>query len=222
MQLEFVPATSVESAGKYLAGLISAQLLDQRRVLWLVSGGSAISVAIEAAKILALLDITRLTVSLIDERYGVLGHVNSNWTQLQAAGFNLPGATLHPVLTGAAQPATAADFEAFLYQQFGGAADYCVGLLGIGPDGHTSGILPHSPAVTATGLVCAYDGGGYQRITTTPIALEKLSEAVVYAVGEAKWPQLDRLETDLPLAEQPAQALKKLAKTTIFTDRPYK
>lgn len=220
MQLEFIPASAPDAPAKYLADLISAQLRDGRRVLWLMSGGSAVAVAVEAARLLGAQDLARLTVSLIDERYGVVGHVNSNWTQLLAAGFDLPVATLHPVLTGAGQEATAADYEAFLYEQFGGAADYCVGLLGIGPDGHTSGILPHSPAVTATGLVCAYDGGGYQRITTTPVALDKLSEAVVYAVGEAKWPQLDRLETDLPLAEQPAQALKKLAKTTIFTDRP--
>jgi 6-phosphogluconolactonase len=219
MQLEFIPATSPEPVGKYVADLISAQLQDGRSVLWLLSGGSAIGAAVAAAGLLNGSDLSRLTVSLIDERYGEAGHSGSNWTQLISAGFDLPGATLHPVLTGADLAETAEAFEYFLSMQFS-AANYIVGLLGIGPDGHTSGILPHSPAVAASGLVCAYDGGGYQRITTTPLALQKLGEAVVYAAGEAKWPVLDRLETDLSVAEQPAQALKTLSKTTIFTDRP--
>ncbi len=219
MQIEFIPATSPAPVGKYLARLISTQLGDGRRVLWLLSGGSAIAAAVEAAKLLQGADLSNLTVSLIDERYGEVGHADSNWAQLLAAGFDLPGATLHPVLSGLGQAETAEDFEHFLASQFA-ASDYVVGLLGIGPDGHTSGILPHSPAVTATELVCTYDGGGYQRITTTPVALGKLGEAVVYATGESKWPQLDRLETELTIAEQPAQTLKTVSKLTIFTDRP--
>lgn len=219
MQLEFIPATSPEPVGNYLAELISAQLADGRSVLWLVSGGSAAAAAVVAAGLLRAHDLSRLTVSLIDERYGQLGHADSNWTQLLAAGFELPGARLQPVLTGAGQAETAAQFAEFLGTEFA-AADYAVGLLGIGPDGHTAGILPHSPAVTAPGLACAYDGGAFARITATPLAISQLQAAVVYAAGAAKWPVLDRLETDLPVAEQPAQALKTVPKLTIFSDRP--
>lgn len=219
MQVEFIPAASPETPAKYLAGLIAAQLGQGRSVLWLLSGGSSVGVAVAAATQLAGQDLSGLTVSLIDERYGPASHPDSNWQQLEAAGLSLPGATLQPVLTGASQAETAEAFEHWLHQQFTNA-DYHLGLLGIGPDGHTSGILPHSPAVTAPGLVCAYDGGGYQRITTTAAALARLDEAVVYAAGTGKWPVLDRLETDLPLADQPAQALKTVPKLTIFTDRP--
>jgi 6-phosphogluconolactonase/glucosamine-6-phosphate isomerase/deaminase len=221
MQLEFVTISSPEPAAKHLAGLISAQLLDHRRVLWLVSGGSAVAVAVAAARLLEGQELSGLTVSLIDERYGEAGHPDSNWTALEAAGFSLPGASLHPVLFGAPQLETAEALTAFLQVNFA-AADYCVGLLGIGPDGHTAGILPHSPAVTAPGLVCAYDGGGFQRITITAAALSHLNEAVVYAAGNSKWPVLDRLETELPIADQPAQLLKTIAKLTIFADRPAK
>lgn len=218
MQIEFIPAASPEPVAKYLAELIIAQLSDGRSVLWLVSGGSAVDVAVAASAQLRGQDLSKLTVSLIDERFGPVGHADSNWTQLLAAGFDLPGATLQPVLEGAGMTETAEGYDHFLASKFA-ACDYHVGLLGIGPDGHTSGILPHSPAVTAPGLVCAYDGGQYQRITTTPLALSKLSEAVVYALGEPKWPVLDRLEADLPVADQPAQALKAITKLTIFTDR---
>jgi 6-phosphogluconolactonase/glucosamine-6-phosphate isomerase/deaminase len=218
MNMTFIQAATNTPVVRYAANQIASKL-DRGRVLWLVSGGSAIAVTAATAKLLAGRSLANLTVSLIDERYGDPGHPNSNWQQLMAAGLDLPGAILHPVLTGHSQLQSASDFQDFLREQFQ-ISDYALGLLGIGPDGHTSGILPHSPAVTAGGLVFAYDGPDYRRITTTAAALAKLDEAIVYAVGPAKWPVLDQLETSLPAAVQPAQVLKSLPKLTIFTDRP--
>lgn len=219
MQIEFIPANTAEPAAKYIAEHILDQLGQNRSVFWLLSGGSCIAVAVSAAKLLAGKNLSGLTVSLSDERYGLVGHPDSNWFQLKTAGLELPGAILHPVLLGESNEATAEAFEAFLMHEFANT-DYHLGLLGFGPDGHTSGILPHSPAVTASGLVSSYDGGGYQRITVTQSALSKLNEAVVNAIGKTKWPVLDRFETELSVAQQPAQALKSVAKVTIFTDRP--
>lgn len=217
--MTFIPAQSPETPAMYLAGTIGARLSEGRSVLWLLSGGSAISVALATAKLLAGQDLTNLTISLIDERFGPLDHSDSNWHLLEQAGFSVPGATMHPVLTGADRPTTTASFGEFLQHHFV-SGSFCLGLLGIGPDGHTSGILPHSPAITASGLAFDYDGPDFQRITTTPTALARLNEAVVYVVGSPKWPVLDQLETDLPPAAQPAQLLKTLPKLTIFTDRP--
>ena len=219
MQIEFIPANTPEPVAQYMADRITGQLSQGRSVLWLLSGGSCIAAALATVPLLAGHNLAALTVSLIDERYVPVGHPDSNWQQLMAAGFSLPGATLHPVLTGDTRPNTAEAFSQFLRHQFANT-DYRLGLLGIGPDGHASGILPHSPAVTAPGLVCAYDGADYQRLTTTAKALAYLDEAVVFALGQAKWPVLDRLETELSVAEQPAQALKLISKLIIFTDRP--
>jgi 6-phosphogluconolactonase/glucosamine-6-phosphate isomerase/deaminase len=219
MQLEVVSADSPTAAGEYAAGLIAGQLAQSRTVLWLLSGGSAMEVAVAAAQVLEGENLSGLMVSLIDERYGQVGHADSNWHQLSAAGFRLTGATLHPVLTGAPAAQTASDYEAWLRAQFD-IADFRLGLLGIGGDGHTAGILPHSPAVTAPGLVYAYAGPDYQRITLTGRALARLSEAVVYVAGQSKWPLLDQLETVLDPADQPAQLLKAVPRLTLYTDRP--
>jgi 6-phosphogluconolactonase/glucosamine-6-phosphate isomerase/deaminase len=221
MNMTFIQALSNEPVAAYVSERIAQQLEGSRKVLWLVSGGSAIAITVSAAQLLAEHDLGNLTLSLIDERYGPPGHKDSNWEKLMAAGLHLPGATLRPVLTGASQSQSANDFQDFLREQFE-TSDAAIGLLGIGPDGHTSGILPHSPAITAGGLAFAYDGPDYRRITTTTAALAMLDEAVVYAAGAAKWPVLDRLETTLPAAVQPAQVLKSLPKLTIFTDRPQK
>lgn len=201
---------------------IGEALLDHLKrgsVLWLVPGGSAMKIALGAVTYLCEQNISleNLTITLTDERYGEVGHADSNWRQLEGAGFCAPGATLRPVLDGGSIEETARAWGAWLEEALA-KANYRIGLFGIGPDGHTSGILPHSPAVTAPGLVAAYDGGAYQRITTTGEALARLDEAVVYAAGESKHPVLDQLETEVPVEDQPAQLLKRVLKVTIFND----
>jgi 6-phosphogluconolactonase/glucosamine-6-phosphate isomerase/deaminase len=183
-----------------------------------LAGGSAIAVAVDTAKHIKIQPGSQLVVSLIDERYGVVGHDDSNWKQLMDSGFSLPGATLVPVLSGESFDATVANFADSLKNELSDA-DYSLVLLGIGPDGHTSGILPHSPAVEAKGLTFGYEWEQYMRITTTQHAIALLDEIVVYALGKNKWPVIDNLAKDLPVAEQPAQLLKPLRKVTVFNDR---
>ncbi len=211
---------SIEPVVEYVTGVLNAQLLAGKRVLWLVAGGSSVPVSVGCSKRLLSVGVPldKLVVSLTDERYGDVGHANSNWRELEEAGFALPGATLHPVLSGKDMAGTVADFESFLEAELS-QATFSIGLFGIGPDGHTSGILPHTSAVRETKLVHGYDAGAFQRVTTTPAAIARLDEAVSYAVGEAKWPVLDQLETALSPDDQPAQVLKSVPKLTIFTDR---
>lgn len=191
-----------------------------RRVLWLLAGGSAIPVEVAIAKRLRTsgTSLESLTVTLTDERYGPVGHADSNWQQLETAGFVLPGARLQPVLSeGASLEQTAQTFAAFLGDALS-THDYRLGLFGIGADGHTAGVLPHSPAVAATALAASYDAAPYQRVTMTFPAIKQLDEAMVYAIGKDKWPVLDQLQTDISLDDQPAQMLKQVPRFTIFND----
>lgn len=215
----FKKITSPEPVVTYLYETISSKLKSGQKVFWLVPGGSAIALVVSIGERLVKdnVPVSNLTVTLTDERFGEVGHADSNWKQLGDSGFTLPGANLYPVLAGKDMRSTIADFTNLLQKQLS-EADYRIGFFGIGPDGHTSGILPASSAVVATELVHGYDGGTYQRITTTPAALVKLDEAVAYAAGEAKWPIIDQLDTDLPIDKQPAQILKKIPKLTIFND----
>lgn len=215
--LEFRKVQDETLITTYLEQTLRAHLEKGEKVLWLIPGGSAIQVAVNVGRQLTGADLTNLTVTLTDERYGDQSHPDSNWRQLTDAGLELPSARLLPVLEGADADATAANWATDL-QGLLETCDYKLGFFGIGSDGHTSGILPNSPAVMAPGLVVLYDGGQYQRITTTPAAIIRLDEAVVFAMGEPKREALEGLQTDKPLAEQPAQILKQVPKTTIFND----
>jgi 6-phosphogluconolactonase len=217
MSLTFKQVTSADSVAAYLAGIIGGKLRQGKKVVWLIPGGSAIGVAAAACRQLQGAPLENLTVTLTDERYGEVNHPDSNWRQLYAAGFVLHGATLVPVLHGSDITATAKQFGTTLKEMFD-AADYRIGLFGIGADGHTAGILPHTRAVSETELAHGYDAGTFQRVTMTGPAIARLNEAVVYATGEAKWPVLDQLETNLLPDDQPAQFLKQVPIVTIFND----
>lgn len=210
---------SADGIVEYLAETIQAHLDNDEVVLWLVSGGSGIAVSAEVSKQLAGRDLSNLRVTLTDERYVPLGSPDENWQQLLDAGFALPGAQPYRVIQdGLDREQTAAAYEKIL-EEFVDEADFSIGLLGIGTDGHVAGIKPESPAVGTQQWVAAYQGDDFQRITITPVCIEQLDEAIVYAVGEAKFAVIAALLHELlPTSEQPAQAVKSVARSILFTD----
>jgi len=204
-----------------ISALIAAPIIEAlekgQRVLWFVPGGSAISLTVLAAKKISAHNHNNLTVTLTDERYGEVGHPDSNWQQMRDAGFNLTGAKFIPVLTGLDFLETARVFNSSLVEAIK-QADYIFGFFGIGPDGHTAGILPNSPAVKSLELVSAYDAGNFRRITITPPAIKKIDEIMAFAQGESKWPTLKKLNMEIDANDQPAQILKQAKRLTIFSD----
>lgn len=216
--ISFQQVSSDEAVAVYISRALTSQLHNGKSVSWFLSGGSAIQLAVKVAGMLQSTDTSKLSITLIDERYGPVGHADSNWKQLEDANFSVANARLIPVLNGSDLQATAAHFAEIVRDLL--TADFRFAILGIGPDGHTAGILPATEAVDATGLTVGYNTDQYDRVTMTVEALERLDEAVVYAMGEAKKPTLEQLrDQDLPLAEQPAQVLKHIKKVTIFNDQ---
>ncbi|MBI2592462.1 6-phosphogluconolactonase [Candidatus Saccharibacteria bacterium] len=218
MGINFCKISSIEPVVAHLAITLDRHLAKDKRVLWLVTGGSSIPLAVEVASKLNRANLRNLIVTLSDERYGPIGHPDSNWQQLLDAGFNLPGAKLYPVLSGKDLEQTASDYCTIVEDALS-QADFKLGFIGIGPDGHAGGIKPHSPAVNSAKLAVGYQSDDFIRLTLTPRAIARLDEVVSYALGEAKWPMLDRLAKHLPVSVLPAQCLKAVGKLTIYNDR---
>jgi len=209
--------TKIDDTANFITLSILNQLKLNKHVLFFVTGGSSISVAVKVAELLLDKPLDNLTIMLTDERYGPLNHKDSNWYQLIQKGFNLRKAVLIPILIGEDITKTTKKFNRVLHQEFK-KAEYKIGLFGIGIDGHTAGVLPSSEAVSSNELVCAYKTPSFKRITITPKVISQLDEAIVFAMGEMKWPILEKLEKDLPIEEDPSQILKKVPLLTIFTD----
>lgn len=219
-------------AASFIARQLESRLSRGRRVLWLVPGGSAAAVARQVLASLPPLADGQLVVTLTDERYGPPGHGDSNWLELGDWPLKRTDISWQPVLIGAPLDKTTQVFNDWLARAIR-SSHYRLGLFGIGSDGHTAGLLPGSLALRSRQLACGYhdqpdrsapltaDGvkRGVPRLTITPAATTYLDLAVVYARGQNKQKQLDRLKTAVSLSSQPAQALKSAAQLVIFNDR---
>jgi 6-phosphogluconolactonase/glucosamine-6-phosphate isomerase/deaminase len=214
--LMYKPIYPVDRVVSQIADTINAHLEKGEKVLWLIAGGSAIGLAVKVAEQLHR-PLETLAITLTDERYGAPGHSDSNWKQLQDAGFSTDGANLFPVLIGESLAETVDSYQAMLLKNIEWA-DYSLALAGMGPDGHIFGIKPGSPAVSANSEAIGYKWDDYIRITPTINFISKLDEVIVYAVGEQKWPQFAKLSDNIDPAEQPAQLLKLLKEVIIFSD----
>lgn len=208
-----------QSVASFLANRLRQLLGRGDRVLWLLSGGSGIQVCAETSRLLADTDTSNLLVTVSDERYGAVGHPDENMQQLIDAGLSLPHATIYRPLTGKPIEKATDDFGEWL-NTAAINADYRIALLGVGEDGHTSGIKPHSPAVHSDRHVCSFRGEDYQRISTTTSFLTTFDEAVVQAYGPQKQSVVRSLvnNTDTILDDFPAGLIRSIPKVTLFTD----
>lgn len=215
--INFIKFSSGREASDYLAGVLKRKLSKRQKVLWLVPGGSSIHIAVEASRQLPQ-DTANLVIGQTDERYGPIGHKDSNWRQLTEAGFAAGNAKTMVVLGGQDLNKTATDYSAMLGRVVK-ETNYRLGLFGIGADGHTAGIKPDSPSVDSANLYEGYTWDDFTRLTLTPKAIGLLDEVVVYAAGDDKRPQMELLAKTLPIEKQPAQALKQVSKLTVFNDQ---
>lgn len=202
---------------------LSSALSRGEHVLWLVSGGSNIAseVAIMQRLQTAVSDVlANLTILPIDERYGPRGHESSNTAALRKAGFMPGAATWYDVLDDNDDLAETTSDYGQLAQKLLDHADMVVALYGLGADGHTAGVLPHSPAITAVGSsAVSYKWSDFTRLTLTPAALRRCDQAFVLAYGESKRTALQTLAANATdLATTPALFLWDISETTVYND----
>lgn len=219
--MRFILERDIDKGLLDLGRRLIQELKDSKNVLWLVSGGSNVPSAVKVMASIPTEFQMQLTILLVDERYGEVGHNDSNYQQLLTAGFKVGDAIFLSVLeSGLSLEETADRYKAIAGQAFE-EADTTIALLGMGADGHIAGILPNSQAsFEARKYVVGYETEGFKRLTLTFPALRRISAAYVYAYGESKEPALAQLKSEqLTLEEQPAQILKALPEAYVYNDQ---
>ncbi len=99
-----------------------------------------------------------------------------------------------------------------------------IAVLGIGPDGHTAGLLPGYEKVWNTNqYVVGYQNSGLypKRISITPKAIKELDYGLVIAVGEAKKEPIKKAlagKNVKDLNRCPASILRQIKRADLFTD----
>ena len=84
--MKFIYTTTPDLGIQDLTHKLQQYLQSGQSVVWLVSGGSNIPISVEVLKALKIKVkptlLKSLKVMLTDERYGPVGHLDSNWQQL--------------------------------------------------------------------------------------------------------------------------------------------
>lgn len=218
--MQFVKTNGWDKGIRELTKRLSGELASGKRVLWLVCGGSNIPAAVRVMKALPREDTKNLTIFLTDERYGEVGHINSNAKQLHDAGFQPKDAVFVAMLNPGFSMEETQERYAQALERAVDHADIVIGQFGIGADGHIAGILPHSLAVNALGWIVGYEAPHYMRVTLTFEALRHVKTAYAMVFGEDKKDALTKLRDEsIELAKQPSQILKELSEAYVYNDQ---
>ena len=222
--MKFVLTAGWEDGIADLTERLVKELAANKKVLWLTSGGSNIPASVQILDNIPSKLAVNLTVLLADERYGSVGHQNSNWEQLMQAGFEVSKANCLPIIEdNLPLDQTTSKYRNLVERAFQDN-DEVIAQLGVGPDGHIAGLLLGSEAIESNDqYVTSYTSSETPplvRMTLTFDALRKVNAAYCFAFGQPKHDALVRLQkTRTSIKEQPAQILKELPECYLYNDQ---
>lgn len=153
-----------------------------------------------------------------DERYVPADHPDSNQRMARQAWLDrvaIPATNLHPISTDQVDSAVAAQkyeqhLQAFFGTQPGEFPALDLIFLGIGNDGHTASLFPHTKALQVRDrLVTLGNKDGEPRITFTVPLINHAHCVVFLVVGESKRPALSQIfASQAEAMEYPARLIQ--------------
>jgi 6-phosphogluconolactonase len=164
-----------------------------------------------------------------DERYVPPNHPDSNEGMARAAWLNhvpIPATNIHPMPTDEADPSVAAqkheqELRQFFQVQPGAFPALDVILLGMGDDGHTASLFPHTAALQVRDrLITVGNKDGQPRITFTVPLINQARGVMFVVAGASKQPALAQIFA--PVADEmtyPARLIQPAGELWWLLDR---
>lgn len=221
------------TASRLLLALLDAQSVD-RPVHVVLTGGTVGIACLEAARtspFAGAVDWSGVHVWWGDERFLPAGDPDRNETQARAALLDhlpVPDDHLHavPGPDRVATPEDAArEYAADLARWAPGgqpAPEFCVLLLGMGPDGHVASLFPGLPGVHARGSAVVGVHGSPkpppQRVSFTFETIRCAEQVWVVAAGAEKARPVARALAGAPVDEVPAAGVAGVRRTLWLLD----
>lgn len=206
-------ATLTEAAALHVVELGRRAIAERGQFAWALSGGSTPKPLYEllgSARFAQALDWRSVLFLWSDERCVPPDHTDSNYGMAHNALLShLPLSAAQVLrMRGEDEPNAAA--EAYELQlRAAGPLDLL--LLGMGPDGHTASLFPHSPALTETErwVVPNRAPDGSARLTLTFPALNQGAIALFLVAGADKAARVKQALRE-PSADLPAQRVRPI------------
>ena len=193
--------TLIERAQVIVIEKMQAAINERGQCTIALAGGSTPKPLYEALSTQSL-PIEKIHVFWGDERYVSADHPDSNQGMARKAWLervNFPAQNIHPMPTGSGNPEVDADkHEAELRKFFqispGEFPIFDIVLLGIGDDGHTASLFPHTEALKVEDrLVTVGNKDGNPRLTFT-VPLINHARCVLFLVaGASKGSALEQI-----------------------------
>ncbi|MGB3615670.1 MAG: 6-phosphogluconolactonase [Elainellaceae cyanobacterium] len=167
-----------------------------------------------------------------DERYVAPDHPDSNQRMVRQAWLDkvpIPAANIHPIPTDTDNPQASVDqYEIVLQDFFGVEAgefpQFDIMLLGMGDDGHTASLFPHTPALQVSDrLVTLGEKGGQTRISLTAPLINRAQCIIFMVSGSDKAPALTqvlRKDTTVDTDTYPARLVQSKGELWWLVDEP--
>lgn len=187
--------TLVAAAFEIIVDRLRTALNDRPQCRIALSGGSTPK-PLYAALASADLPWDRIHIFWGDERYVPPTHPDSNYGMAKQVWLDLiqiPAENIHPMPTDLTPPQLAADaYECEIKLEAGNSPAFDVILLGMGDDGHTASLFPHTAALSVRDrLVTVGDKDGQPRLTFTIDLINQARSVIFLVSGESKQPALD-------------------------------
>ena len=173
--------------------------ISERRVCTIALSGGSTPQPLYAALAQADLPWDRIQIFWGDERYVPATDPDSNYGMTKRVWLDLipiPAANIHPMPTHFDRPELAAqEYErqilAYFGLETGSIPTFDIVLLGMGDDGHTASLFPHTAALSVSDRSIAVgDKDGQPRLTFTFPLLNRARWTIFLVAGASKQPAL--------------------------------
>ena len=194
-------AALIQRALEVTLSKIQTAIQERKLCTIALSGGSTPEPLYEA---IATQDLPwdKIHVFWGDERYVPPDHPDSNELMARRAWLDrvdIPAGNIHPIPTDEADPAVAArkceeHLEQFFQTQKGDFPAFDLILLGMGDDGHTASLFPHTEALQVRErLITVGNKDAKPRITFTAPLINQARCVIFVVAGANKRPALDQV-----------------------------
>lgn len=191
----------IERSREIVVTKLQAALQSRDRASIVLSGGSTPKPLYEALST-QVLPWSKIDIFWGDERYVAPTHSDSNQLMARQAWLDrvdIPASNIHAMPTNSGDPAIdAQQYERELTEFFqlseGELPVFDLVLLGMGDDGHTASLFPHTDALTVTDRAIAVGSkDGQPRLTLTADAINQARCVLFMVAGANKRPALKQV-----------------------------